>query len=797
VGTDLVLRCSGELPGEVDGFVGRRRELAQLASQLRVVRLVTVTGPGGVGKTRVALRVAAKLASRFLDGVCLVELSSLRDPELVPNVVAASLGLPETEVGSQLVAVLDYLRGREQLLVLDTCEHLLDACATFADALLRGAPGVTLLVTSRQRLGVPGEHVCVIPPLPVPEADAEQAGTGDAVQLLEQRAAAVVPGFAVTGANRADVIRLCRRLDGIPLAIELAAVLLRAISLGELVQRLEDRFGLLAGRRGGAVPQHQTLQDATLWSYDLCTQAEQLLWARLSVFAGSFDLIAVRQVCAGDSLAEEMVTRALIGLVDKSVVLRVEGDDTRYRLLDTISSFGAGLLAASGERSAVRDRHIAHYLAMAGDFSDHAKSGEQLNRFQATRREHSNIRAAIEYALAEPGRAPSAAKLATDLRAYWEISGLLREGRHWLTRVLGCFPDPSPERAQLLMARGALATLQGETADAIADLELCIPMAELHREPVACALGYAYLNPAFTFTGRHAEAAATAVVAEQRLLALDHFGGLVSLDIHMGYLHLLTGELDLAIDRCARGLDRLGDNGERWARGYLQVIIGTALYFRGENEASAAATSKALEMKYDLGDTVGMAYCLEALALLATARQRHERAVWLLGAADTLWERAGRRLGGNAILEQLHDGAAKAARDGLGEQRFDALWQEASRHPLGEIVSLAIRDAEAAGPKQPAHTLTSRERQIAALVSNGLSNRQIAGQLVISSRTVDAHVQHILTKLGFSSRVQIARWHSDTQRPLTAASKLRPRRKRVMMPDPAAQPRPATRRELA
>ncbi len=757
-------RRPGELPLEVTGFVGRERELARLAEQLASVRLVTVTGPGGVGKTRVALRAAATiLADRFHDGVCLVELSGLRDPDLLPNTVAASLGLQEMEAGSQLVAVIDYLKGREQLLVLDSCEHLVDACGMFAEALLREAAHVAVLATSRQPLDVPGEHVCVIPPLPVPEPGARQVGDGDAVQLFAQCAAAVLPGFAVTDANREDVIGLCRRLDGIPLAIELAAVRLRAIPLAELARRLEDRFQLLTGFRRGVLPQHQTLHTATRWSYDLCTPAEQLLWARLSVFAGSFDLAAVEEVCAGGPLAPEAIVETLVGLVDKSVVLRVEGDDNRYRLLDTIGEFGAEVLAAAGEEPAVRDRHIGYYLGLAEDFRAHAKASDQLTRFRAMTGENSNFRAAIEYALALPGRERDAARLAADLRAFWEISGLLREGRHWLTRVLDRFGEPSPERAWLLMTRGTLATLQGELPDAIADLEPCIPMADQYGEDLACALGYAYLNLAFVFSGRHAEAARMGAAAEQRLLALDDYGGLLSLDIHMGYLYLLTGELDGAIDRCAQGLDRLGDSDEHWVRGYLLAITGLALYLRGDHAASAAATSYGLRMKYDLGDVVGTAYCLEALALLAAAAQRYERTVWLLGAADTLWERAGRRLGGNAIMEELHEGAVKAARDGLSEQRFCPLWRAAAEYPLGDIVALATGDADEPGPgprpsRPTARSLTSREHEIAALVAEGLSNREIAERLVISSRTVDAHVQHILAKLGFSSRVQIATW---------------------------------------
>ncbi len=273
----LTTHRPGELPAEVTRFVGRQRELAELSVLLRSARLVTVIGPGGVGKTRIAQRVAAQLASEFGDGPCLVELSGLRDPELLPDTVANCLGLPGSEGRPQLDLVIDHLRDRSKLLILDTCEHLIDACAMLAEILLR-TTSTTVLATSRQPLAVPGEHTCSIPPLPVPARDALTAGQGDAVELFARCAAAAVPGFAVTDANRADVVRLCRRLDGVPLAIELATVRLRALPLVQLTERLEDRFRLLTGGRRLALPHHQTMRAATEWSYDLCSPAEQLLW---------------------------------------------------------------------------------------------------------------------------------------------------------------------------------------------------------------------------------------------------------------------------------------------------------------------------------------------------------------------------------------------------------------------------------------------------------------------------------------------------------------------------------------
>ena len=471
-----------------------------------------------------------------------------------------------------------------------------------------------------------------------------RGGRGDAVELFAQRATAASPGFAVTAGNRDDIIRLCRRLDGMPLAIELAAVQLRTLTLSQLGRRLEHRLGPLTGDRRAVLPHQQTLLATTQWSYDLCSPAEQRLWARLSVFAGSFDIPAAEAVCAGGPLAAEDVLPTLIGLVDKSVVLRSEEDGTRYWLLDTIREFGVGRLDGE-EAEAARDRHIAYFRTLAGDFDRYARDDDQLLRYRRLRREHPDIRAALDYALSLPGREREAARLAAALRVYWAISGLLREGKHWLTKVLLRFPEPSPERAWLLMTRGVLATLQCELGEAVADLELSIPMAQQQGEVLACALGHAYLCLALAFSGRYAEAAAAGSIAAERLGAIDHFSGLVSLDIHLGYLHLASGELDLAIERCELGLRRLGDRQERWACGYLQIIMARALFFQGKYTESAAAARGSLEKKHELGDIVGTAYCLEALAQLALRQQRYERTAWLMGAAGGLWDR---QAGGSA-----------------------------------------------------------------------------------------------------------------------------------------------------
>jgi predicted ATPase/DNA-binding CsgD family transcriptional regulator len=753
--TALVARRLGELPVETTAFVGRERELGQLASLLGSARLVTVTGPGGVGKTRLALRVAARLAGRYPHGVCLVELSGLRDPELLANTVASCLGLGETGGRSQLDAILEYLRDREQLLILDTCEHLVDACAMLADVVLRATGGVTVLATSRQPLDVPGEYACAISPLPA---------AGDAVELFAQLAATVMPGFAITAANRADVIRLCQRLDGVPLALELAAVRLRALSLEQLTERLEDRFRLLTGGRRATLAHHQTLYTAIEWSYDLCTPAEQLLWARLSVFAGSFDIAAAEEVCGDYWLPPSDVLTTLIGLVDKSVVGRVADDGTdRYRLLDTIREFGAERLTDRQDAEALRERHIARYVAMAEQFALHFND-DQLARFRALRREHANLRAAIESSLITPGYQTQAARLMIALFGYWPIAGLAREGNYWTGKVLEQFPGPTAERAWLLVARCYLVVADAEAAGREG-----VALAEQLDEPLIAARGYLALHLALGANGKVAAAAQAGVAAATQMTELGDQVGLLCLDAQMSQLHAVTGQADLALSRSAAGLARAATaGGELWSASYMHYTSGLALFQQEQYAQSAAAEYRALALKSELGDMMGIAHCLEVLAWLAARQQRYDRSAWLLGAAGELWRRTGRRVSGNPVLEEFHQAAAAAAGAALGSDRYAIRHERGASYPLDELITAAASDADdlgrtaaeraAASTQAPYGPLTGREHEIALLVAAGLSNREIAHRLVISKRTVDAHIEHIFTKLGVSSRVQLATW---------------------------------------
>jgi predicted ATPase/DNA-binding CsgD family transcriptional regulator len=780
-------RRLGLLPAEATSFVGRTAELAGIAGLLGSTRMVTVVGPAGVGKTRVSMRAAASAAGRFPDGTWLAELGGISDPARLVDTVAEALGLPE----AGLPAVLGHLRGRRLLLILDTCEHLVDACAAFADAVLRAAPGVSLLATSRQPLDAQGEHAFPLLPL--------DAAT-DAVELFAQRAAAVLPGFTLTPRNQADIVRLCTRLDGIPLAIEFAAVRLRALPLGELASQLESGIRLLTVSRRGTSPRHQTLRAAVEWSYQLCTPAERALWERLSVFAGTFDVSGAEDVCAGGALPRDQVVHALVGLVDKSVVLRDGADPSRYRLLAALREFGADRFEAP---EGCLDQLAARLAAMARDFDERFRfrpppGGRSFGRGAPTRvprdqpaalrglrLEYDNIRAVLGYALAgdEPAgdlaRGRIGADLAVRLSCYWQVRGQLDEGRQWLSRVADLFPEPARERAWALGERGRLATFQGDLDRAIADIRESIRLASAvgRDAELAVARGYLYLNLALAFAGRYAEAEAAGETARHRLSDCGHLIGVIGLEAQLAHLHQLTGNAEAALECCDRGLAMLADTDagragtERWISGYLHLVSGLALaQLPGREQAAALALYRALAAKHELGDVLGTAYAIEGLAWLAAQREQYERTAWLLGAADRLWDSVGRRLSGVAVMEESRQRAAAAARQALGERRLAAAYGHGTALSLDAVVRDAVAEVAAAAqrgtalggpgtavtaPVPAAVVLTKREREIADLVASGMSNREIATQLFISKRTVDAHVEHIFSKLEISSRVQL------------------------------------------
>jgi len=775
-----------QLPADVSGFVGRSGELDRLGGLLADARLVTVAGPGGVGKTRLALRAAADAVTP--DGNCLVELSGLTDPELLPDTVALRLGLQGANTASRLEAVLDELRGRKLLLILDTCEHLTSACARFVKAVLRETSHIKVLATSRQPLHLPGEEVLRLGPLPVPGPDsgaAVNAAAGDAVELFAQRASAAVSGFRLTEPDLPDVIRLCRRLDGIPLAIELAAVRVRALPVAELAARVDAGLAVATGTRRGTISRHQTLHAAIEWSYGLCTDEEKAAWRRLSVFAGTFDLAVARDVisvscAAGEDLPPERADEVLSGLVDKSVVLPAGAG--RYRLLDSVREFGAERLAEAGEDTACHERHLTRYLSLTRDFGHRLVTDGQQDRLTQLRAEHSNIRGALEYGLtdacqkagpdAAAARARAAAKLAGALFPYWVMSGSIREGMRWQDRVLDRFCDLSPERASALANLSLLGTAVG-VAEAVGQANEAIAMAARVGDERTHARGYLALQFALTTAGRHQEALEVAKQARWRFESLGADRALRTLDLQLAFTHVHARNPDAALEHAQRLMRGLAP-GERWLRGNGHATAALAYYQQpGRQTECEKAANAAVRETQEIGYLVGEGYALEVLAWLAADAGRCQRAAWLLGAAQGLWDRTGGRLSGSAVLEGYHRRSAALAAGTLGAAKYAELHTAGATRPIAQIAVLAVAGADVL-PEQPdprvagevsvwegSEELTVREREIVVLVARGLSNRDIAARLVISKRTVDAHVNHIFAKLGLSSRVQLTIWLRD------------------------------------
>jgi predicted ATPase/DNA-binding NarL/FixJ family response regulator len=759
------VRPTGGLRGELTEFVGRRGELALVRQALGSARLVTLIGPGGIGKTRLAIEAASGARRAFSDGAGLAELGRLRDPALLVPEVARSLGLADKSGRWAVASLSDRLAGRRVLLVLDQCEHLADACAVMADALLRACPGLRIIATSRHVLGVTGEVTVAVPPMAVPAdgtAVPEELLCYEAVRLFADRAGAVLPGFAVDAGNGPTVAAVCRALDGIPLAIELAAVRLRSLSPQQVLARLDQRFQLLSGGGPADQPHHRTLQGALEWSYDLLTEAEQAMWRRVSVFAGSFDLDAAEAVCAGEGIAAGSVVDLVDGLVAKSILSHAAGNaKARYRLLDTIGEFGLRKLRAAGRELPFRARHRDWYATLAA--RREAFGPRRAEWITDLDTDHENLRAAIEFCLSDPREVAAGAALACHLWRYWETHGHLTEGRRIMAAVLDKLDETAAVRPQALWVAGFLALVQGDATGGRALLEGALAAACRAGDDQSVAYASSYLGYAVHWLGEEDQGHA---LAENALALHQRSGdqvGVVLAQMQLGFIHLCAGEAPPAADwfgECARACQR---SGITWYHAYARWGLGVAALLVADYGAADGPVRAALDSMRQLDDPMGVVLCLDALAWIAAARDQAARALTLRAAADTAW--AAIPATPQPALRKHHDAALAAARDTVTESAFAAAVAEGAAMTRAQAIAFAL--GEPAGRKARPGTgpaaahpgrLTRREQDVAALVARGLSNGEIASELVISARTVETHVQHIMDKLGVGSRAQIAAW---------------------------------------
>jgi predicted ATPase/DNA-binding CsgD family transcriptional regulator len=761
-------RHLSNLPVEVTSFVGRRQELREVKRLLTTTRLLTLTGSGGVGKTKLAARAAGEMARGFPDGARLVLLGSISDPLLVTQAVFSALGVQDLSSGLSLSSLADYLASKRLLLVLDNCEHLLDACAVLASTLLASCPDLHVLATSRQALGVAGEVRMMVPPMSLPAEDHGMAVPGllgcDAVWLLSERAAAASPGFAVDASNAGQVLTLCRKLDGIPLALELAAVRLGSLSLEQLNQGLASELSILGSGNRGAEARQQTLEATIGWSYGLLDGQEQLLWARLSVFAGGCHEDAVAQVCSDPRLPAGQIAGLLGALVEKSIVKRQiqEGSPPRYWLLETMRQYGLERLREAGEEAAIQRRHFDWVRDLAGQAG--AWDGRQAELFRRMWDERDNLWAALEYCTHQPGEIAAAAELAKDLLAYWTSRGPYSDVRRMLSSLSELAPENSAARARLLLVSASVATAQNDYDGCAALSEESFRIATDIRDVEVTA--WALTMRAMPLWNAGDTAAAAELVESARWLAsLMHieWAELNATDALCGLL-VASGELTRAIELGEQGLARSKRRGELWTRGYLLNFVAQAHWLQGDRERGEALAREAVACKHALDDRFGLTVALETLAWMAAELGRHEQAARLLGSADRV--RGEIAVTPVALFRAQHERSVSLLTRGIGQKAFDMAFARGREMTIGEGVAFAVQDqqppglASAARPRSRA-PLTGRQLEIARLIADDLSNRQIAERLFLSERTVETHITNMLNKLGLNSRVQLSRWLAD------------------------------------
>ncbi|HEX9064645.1 MAG TPA: tetratricopeptide repeat protein [Streptosporangiaceae bacterium] len=828
--TSDISAAPGNLPAEPNSFIGRERDLTDLVAILDRVRALTLCGPGGIGKTRLALRLGAMLGSGFADGVWIADLADaeVAADRLVP-VVSAALGIraePDRPLADTLA---EALRPQAALLILDTCEHLVQGCAELVQRLLAACPRLRVIATSREPLGVSGEIIWRVPPLglPAPDeglppgetglgppeprpaeagpAELDVAGQSEAVRLFAARAVAARPGFVLTEANRRAVEDICRTLDGVPLAIELAAARVRTLSPEQIAGRLADRFELLAmGGDRTAPPRLQTLRAAVQWSYELLTPAERLLLSRLSVFHG-WDLDMAEHVCADERLPSGDVLGLLRALIDKSLVSAdTEADgDARYRLLDTVRELAAEQAGAIGELPGLRAAHRDYLLGRAEQVAGVAYvRGEpswprRVALYHQVRADRANFNAALACCV-ERGDAEPGLRLCDALSGSWLASGDVAEGADWIDQLLALPGPVSPGvRARALVVRAELAFERENYSRAENFARSSLELSDRCSDGNPAG-GHRLIALTELMSGRLDQAldSAEAAVEAARASGDDWEEG-VALGVRAAVI-AARGDLTGAQEMFGQALDVLRDNNgwgvanvlyglgrvararrdpEAAARHFQDALtlyrqidarpemarclagIGWLALSGGDLQAAAAHLTQSMRLCLAAGHRLPIARGLQALAALAQASGEPEQAIRLTGAARAVFSQVGTPRAAAAVRRL--DRLLEAARGQVEASQVAALVAEGqamSPYQAAELITVTRAPAHRPEPPGQAGGLTEREREIAVLVAAGLSNRAIGEKLFIATTTVARHVANIFAKLGLSSRAELAAW---------------------------------------